>query len=729
MATKPVEKVLRIASVPKNIRNICTSAHIHHGKTAFSDNLIAAAGLMSQDLAGDALILNFRPDEIERCMTIDSANISMVHEKDGQEYLINLIDTPGHVDFGGDVTRAMRAVDGTILLVCAVEGVMPQTETVLKQALKERVKPTLFINKVDRLIKELNLSPEKMQEKFAKIIADVNKLIRQIAEKEFAEKWQVDVTDGSVAFGSARDNWALSVPYMKGKKVSFKDIVDIYTKMETGHGRTKALLAKAPLYEVILDMVVKHHPDPVEAQKYRIPKIWHGDIKSDFGRSLTNCDPQGKLGFVINKIVVDPQAGEICYGRLFSGTIAKGTDVYLNKAKSRQKIQQMFIAYGSRRELVEKVPCGNILGLVGIKAFVGETITMEPDEPFEDITHIFEPVITKAIESKKPSELAKLVEVLRIVAKEDPTVKVQLNEETGENLISGMGELHLEIIENRIMNEKGVQIMTSSPIVVYRETVTKPSPREVEGHSQNKLNRLAFRVEPLEAEVQEMIKRGEIPNRMRLRAKDTMMFEKFVKCGYVQKMSRSIKEVYDGNIFIDETEGAAYLNNAIELLLDMFKNVMGAGPLAREPCVNVKVRLMDCTLHEDVIHRGPAQMYPAVREGIRGAMMISNPVIFEPVQTLRFEAPIEYVGEISKLISNKRGQMLDLQQDGEQATILGKMPVGEMFGLSNMLRSATNGRGNFSLVDQAFERMPAELQSRIVKQIRERKGLRLEESQ
>jgi elongation factor 2 len=727
MANKSVEKVLRIASNQKNIRNICTSAHIHHGKTAFSDNLIAAAGLMSQDLAGDALLLNFRPDEIERCMTIDSANISMVHDFHGEEYLINLIDTPGHVDFGGDVTRAMRAVDGTILLVCASEGVMPQTETVLKQALKERVKPTLFINKVDRLIKELKLTPEKIQERFVKIINDVNKLIGQIAEKEFAEKWKVSVNDGSVAFGSARENWALSLPFMQKKDVSMKDIIHIYESTDPGPERDKALFAKAPLYEVILDMVVKHHPNPIEAQRYRIPKIWHGDVDSEFGRSLVRCDPNGKLGFVINKIVVDSQAGEISYGRLFSGTITKGMEVYLNKAKQTQRIQQIFIAYGAKRELVEKVPCGNILGLVGIKSFVGETITLEPDEPFEDISHIFEPVITKAIEAKNPSEIPKLVEVLRVVAKEDPTVNIQLNEETGEHLMHGMGELHLEVVENRIRTEKGVEIMTSPPIVVYRETVTKQSPAEVEGKSPNKHNKLYFRVEPLEDGIRDAIKKSFIPNNIRLRKKDIPIFDKFVEHGYDSKLARSIKGIFNGNIIIDETRGIVYINEIMELVLDMFEDVMGAGPLAREPCVNVKVRLMDCSLHEDAIHRGPAQMYPAVREGIRGAMMISGPAMFEPVQTLRFEAPIEYVGEISKLISNKRGQMLDLQQEGEQAVILGKMPVAEMFGLSNTLRSATNGRGIFSLVDQAFERMPAELQAKTVRQIRERKGLRLEE--
>src|SRR3989344_2855263 len=189
-----VDKVRRLAGAPKNIRNICTSAHIHHGKTAFTDNLLAASGHMASKNAGDleeGMATWQHKDEQERLLTVDAANVSMVHEFGGHEYLINLIDTPGHIDFGGNVTRAMRAIDGTIVLVCAVEGIMPQTETVLKQAIRERVKPVLFINKVDRLIKELKLTPEQMQQRFIEIFQEFNELIGKIAEQDFKQKWQV----------------------------------------------------------------------------------------------------------------------------------------------------------------------------------------------------------------------------------------------------------------------------------------------------------------------------------------------------------------------------------------------------------------------------------------------------------------------------------------------------------------------------------------------------------
>ncbi len=220
-----IERMQRLSQSQKNIRNIATSAHIHHGKTALTDNLLATAGYMSSKAAGsleEGMATWQHLDEQERLMTVDAANVSMVHTYQGEEFLINLIDTPGHVDFGGNVTRAMRAIDGTIVLVCASEGIMPQTETVIKQALRERVKPVLFINKVDRLINELLMTPEQIQQRISEIIVEFNRLVEQIADHDFKQIWKVNALDGSVAFGAARENWALSIPFMKKKIASLK---------------------------------------------------------------------------------------------------------------------------------------------------------------------------------------------------------------------------------------------------------------------------------------------------------------------------------------------------------------------------------------------------------------------------------------------------------------------------------------------------------------------------
>jgi len=714
-----VDRVVRLSTRHDHIRNIAICAHIDHGKTTFSDNLLSGAGMISEELAGKQLVLDFAEDEQARGITIDAANVSMVHNVDGQEYLINLIDTPGHVDFGGDVTRAMRAVDGCIVLVCAVEGIMPQTETVLRQALKERVKPILFINKVDRLIKELQLTPQAMQERFVTVINNVNRLIREIAPEEFKEKFQVNVQTGSVCFGSAFHNWAMSLKYMTKKGISFKQVIDAY------HGESeeyKKLRKLAPLHEVILDAVIEHLPDPRQAAKYRIPKLWHGDLESEEGKALLNCDPAGPLFFVITKVVVDPQAGEISAGRLFSGTMRKGLDVFLCRARRAARVQQVFIYNGPKREIVDNSPAGNIIGVAGVKGMPGDTVTLKDTEPFEEITHLFDPVVTKSIEAKKPSDLPRLVEVLRMVQKEDPSIRIQINEETGEHLMSGMGELHLEVIENRIRTNKNVDVVTSPPIVVYREMITKKTATDFEGKSPNKHNKLYFIVEPLPQQVRDAIKAGELPEG-RMKKRDLKVRDKFVELGYETKVADKVMEIFNGNVFLDKTKGIVHIGEIMELVLDMFEDVMKSGPLAREPCLNVQVNLTDCKLHEDAIHRGPAQLYPAVREGIRGAMHLSNPLLFEPVQTLQFEAPVEFMGEISKLIGNKRGQLLDMTQEGSQVVVKAKMPVAEMFGMSSDLRSATEGRGMFFVVDQGYEKLPEEQQPKIIAQIRSRKGL------
>ncbi|QQG39282.1 MAG: elongation factor EF-2 [Candidatus Woesearchaeota archaeon] len=717
-----VDKVVRLMNNPTHIRNIAICAHIDHGKTTFSDNLLAGAGMMSEELAGKQLVLDFAQDEQERGITIDAANVSMVHVVNNEEYLVNLIDTPGHVDFGGDVTRAMRAVDGCIVLVDAVEGIMPQTETVLRQAIRERVKPVLFINKVDRLIKEVKLTPEQMQQRFIKIIDEVNRFIFSISPEDIKGKWAVTVQDGSVSFGSAFHKWALSFDYMKKSGLSFKTVIDHYEK-----DTYKGLAKEAPLHNVVLTMVVKHLPDPLQAQPYRVPNIWHGDLNSLEGQAMIKADPKGPVAFICTKIVMDKHAGEVAAGRLYSGTLRTGQEVYMNMAKRQVRVQQVSVYNGPKREVVEEVKAGNIIGIVGLKGvFAGETVSDKQIETFEAIKHIFEPVITMSIEAKKPSDLPKLVEVLKQMNKEDPTITIQINEETGENLISGMGELHLEVKVNRIKANQGLDVITSPPIVVYREHVKKVS-QEIEGKSPNKHNKFYITAEPLPDNIYEAIKAREVPE-MRMKKSTKEIWDKFIALGIDAKEARKIQDVYKGNLLIDNTRGIVHIGEVMEMVLDAFEDVMLNGPLAREPCVKTLIRLHDCKLHEDAIHRGPAQILPAVRDSIRAAMVNGSATMYEPLQIIQIDAPTIFMGEISKLVQNKRGQLLDMNQEDAHLSVKAKLPVAEMFGIASDLRSATEGRGTYSIIDQVFEKLPEDLQAKVIKQIRERKGLKVEEA-
>ncbi|RLI88218.1 MAG: elongation factor EF-2 [Candidatus Altiarchaeales archaeon] len=713
-----MKKIKTLIDKPEKIRNMGIVAHIDHGKTTLSDNLLYHAGMISKESAGKQLALDFREDEQARGITINAANISMVHEFENDEYLINMIDTPGHVDFGGDVTRAMRAVDGVIVVVCAVEGVMPQTKTVIAQALKERVKPTLFINKVDRLINELKLSPEELQNRFLRIITNVNKIIRQ--RQPEGVNWEVNVEKGSVAFGSAFHNWAINVPYMKKSGITFKDIIEYCV-----NDNEKELADKAHAYEIILDMVIRHLPSPLEAQKFRIPQIWKGDIESDIGKSMLNSDPNGKLAMMITNIqVFDKREGEVATGRIFSGTISTGQDVYLVGAKSTERVQQVSVYMGATRINTESVPAGNVVGITGLKkAFAGETISVEDIPPFEALVYTSEPVVTMAVEAKNMKDLPRVIEVLRQVAKEDPTLRVKIDEETGEHLLSGMGELHLEVITNRI-KAGGLDIETSPPIVVYRETVTK-SYGPIEGKSPNKHNKFLISIEPLEETVYDAIVSGEIPEgRRKDRSKDIRA--QLVDLGMDREEARRVIDIYRGNIMVDMTRGIQHLDEVMELILDAFEDVMDNGPLAKEPVIRVKVKLMDASLHEDAIHRGPAQVYPAIRKPIYATMLKAGPILLEPVQNIWIDVPQDYMGSVTRELQKRRGIIGEMKQKEELMTIEGKMPIGESFGFAGDIRSASEGHALWSTENAGFDKLPMELQHKVISQVRERKGLKKE---
>ncbi len=713
-------KIEELMHKPEQIRNIGTVAHIDHGKTTFSDNLLAGAGMISEELAGKQLFMDFDKQEQQRGITIWSANASMVHEYDEKGYLINLIDTPGHVDFGGDVTRAMRAVDGAIVLICAVEGVMPQTETVLRQCLKERVKPILFINKVDRLIRELKLTPEAMQARFQRIITEVNMLIQKYAEEEYKDKWMVNVNDGSVTFGSAYRNWGISIPFMKKSGITFKDIIEL-----TNQDKDKELAKKAPIHKIILDMIIKHLPSPDVAQEYRIPKIWHGDLESNIGKSMTTVDSKGDLAAVITKMVPDPHAGFVSTSRIFSGKISRGQVVHLIGQHKDQRIQQVSVYEGPRRIQVDEVTAGNIVGIVGLSdAFSGETIcsTEHIIEPFEQIKHIFEPVVTKSIEPKDPRDLTKLINFLRKVGREDTTIEVKINEETGEYLVSGLGELHLDTKIERKLKELEIPIDASPPIVVYRETITKAS-NKTEGKSPNKHNIFYIIIEPLDEKILEAMKNNEIPSEADFKKKHLELRQKLLDLGVSNDDVKAIQLIYNKNILMDKTKGIQYLNETMEMIKDSFKGVMDEGPLSREACVGVKAVLVDAKLHEDAIHRGPGQVLPSIRYAISAGMLNADSTLLEPKQIIRIDVPSEIMGGAIKEVQNRRGQVLDMSEERGATMIRAKIPVSEMFGFNSALKSATEGKGFYSLIDVIFERLPKDLRDKTIIKIRKRKGL------
>ncbi len=723
---KTVEQIQKIMSNLEQVRNIGIIAHVDHGKTTTTDSLLAAAGIISIKVAGEALALDYLDVEQKRGITVKSANISLYHEYEGKPYVINLIDTPGHVDFSGKVTRSLRVLDGAIVVVDAVEGVMTQTETVLRQALEERVRPLLFINKVDRLIKELKLTPEEIQRRFVEIIRDINTLINEYAEPQFKEKWRLDPAKGMVIFGSARDKIGISVPMVKKKGIKIMDMINAYAK---GKEAVEELQKVIPLHEALLDAVIKFVPNPREAQKYRIPKIWKGDLDSELGKAMLNADPNGPLVFFINDMRVDPHAGLVATGRVFSGTLRTGAEVWLMMARTKQRILQTGLYMGPYREAVEFVTAGNIAAVLGLdKGRAGETaIAIEFKDvaaPFEKLHYVSEPVVTMAVEPKKPTELTKLIEALRKMAIEDPNLIVKINEETGEYLISGMGPLHLEIVLTLLKQNYGLEVETSPPIVVYRETIRDTS-KTLEGKSPNKHNKLYISVEPLNEETIKLIQQGVISEDMDARERAKILRD---QAGWEYDEARRIWAIDENyNILIDKTVGVQHLREVKDTIIQGFRLAMREGPLAMEPVRGVKVILHDAVIHEDPAHRGPAQIYPAVRNPIYAGMLMSRPTLLEPLQKLDIRTPMDFMSSVIGVITKRRGRVLNvIQHSSNIVRILAEIPVAESMDLAEALRSATAGRAFWGTEFSRWAPVPDSLLPELVRKIRERKGLKPE---
>lgn len=712
---KTTTEALKIIGKKEQIRNFGVIAHVDHGKTTMSDSLLAACGMLSPSLAGQALALDYMDLEQQRQMTIKAANVTLYYEQKGAAYVLNMIDTPGHIDFTGKVTRSLRAIDGAVVVTDAVEGVMTQTETVTRQAMEERVRPVLFINKIDRLVKELRLTPEKMQEWLANIISDFNQLITIYAEPEYKEKWKVSIQESSVAFGSAKDRWGFTFEIAQEKQIGFIDIYDAYVK-----DQVQQLTERAPLHEAVLSMVIKHLPPPPFAQRYRIPKIWSGDLNSEIGQALVNCDENGPIVMMITNVVVDPQAGVVAIGRLFSGSVRDGDGVYLLNARRGERIQSVNMFMGPYRELVGGLTAGNIPALLGLEhARSGETISSVKDMvPFESIKYVSEPVVTIAVESKHPRDLPKLVDALRRLSIEDPNLVIKINEETGETLMSGMGVLHLEIATT-LLQQQGLEIVTSRPLINYRETIMA-SAGPFMARSPNRHNKIFMRVEPLKEQVIDLIRKGQLSENIDRKTIAKVLREQ----GWDAEEARNVVTIDErGNILVDATKGVQFLQESIDSIRAGFVDVMNNGPLAYEYCRGVKAILDHYVPHEDPAHRTYAQLMPATRRSLLASMLSAQAVLLEPILGIEVKCSADLIGTVAGVVSSKRGKMGNVLQKEVLTIIQGEIPAAETFDLSEVMRGATAGKAIWNTHFKAWLPVPASMLRAIVAEIRKRKGL------
>jgi len=720
---KQVDDIVELMNDQKMIRNASIIAHVDHGKTTLSDSLLAAAGIISEQTAGQKLFLDSWELEQKRQMTVFASNISLTHTLNGKDYLINLIDTPGHIDFSGAVTRSLRAVDGALVVVDAVEGPMTQTETVLMQALRERVKPILFINKVDRLIKEIKLTPEDIQRKFAKIITRVNNLIEKYAPAEHKKDWQVKVEDGRVAFGSALHKWGLNLPHMKAKGVTFKDIIDAYTGAPEDIGKkVDALSKKAILQEPVLDMFVEHLPNPFEAQPYRQSQIWPGEPDSAVGKGMAKVDPNGPLLMCITTIEVDPHSGVVCIGRVFSGTVEKGKIVSLITSHQKGTIQQVYMSMATDRVIIDRVPAGNIAAISGLPAVhVGETVGEADVEThaFEGLKYVSDPVVTVAVEPEDVKDLPLFDKTMHRLTTEDPNLHFSINKESGEYLLSGMGELHLEITAYR-MQEASLKVKISKPIVIYRETISQDyKGPPVMGKSPNKHNKLWITIEKLPEDFIEAI-RSEKISEMQTRDERQKALKAF---GWPTEDARNAVAIEGTNILVNRIKGRQYVDEIIDHIKSGFREAVTTSVLAKEPAYGLKVNLEDVTVHEDPVHRGPAQILPMTWRPIWCAFLLSDPKLMEPLISFECKVPNEFVSNVIAIVQKRRGRILDMINEEDMIIAKAEMPVSESFGLAEELRSSTQGRAFWATQFSRWAAVPEQMQGEVIKQIRERRGL------
>jgi elongation factor 2 len=716
---KQVDEIVKLMSERNRIRNTSIIAHVDHGKTTLSDSLLAAAGIISEETAGKKLFLDSWELEQKRQMTVFASNVSLAHTYKNVEYLINLIDTPGHIDFSGAVTRSLRAVDGALVVVDAVEGPMTQTETVLMQALRERVKPLLFINKVDRLIKEIRLTPETIQEKFSKIINKVNALIEKYAPAEHKKDWKVQVEDGRVAFGAALYKWGTNLPHMQQNKLTFKEIIDAHKE----GGSLEELSKRSPLHQTVLDMLVEHLPNPLTAQSYRAPVIWPGDLNSDVGKSVTSVDPNGPLLMCISTIEVDPHSGVIAIGRIFSGTVEKGKPVRLVTYHGDGTIQQVYMSMAADRVIVDKIPAGNIAAIAGITGIrVGETIAEQGKEiqPFEGLRYVSDPVVTVAVEPQDIKDLPKFDKVIRRLTLEDPNLRFTMDKESGEYLLSGMGELHLEITAYR-MQEAGLKVKTSKPIVIYRETITKNyQGRPILGKSPNKHNRAWITIEKLPEEIIQAIKTEKLTEMQTREERQQTLQKQF---NWPTEDARNVIAIEDTNILINKVKGRQYVDEIIEQVKAGFRDAVNDSVLTKEHAYGLKINLTDVEIHEDPVHRGPAQILPMTWRPIWCCFLLCEPKLLEPILTFECKVPSDFVSSVISIVQRRRGRVLDIPTEEDMMIVKANLPVSESFGIAEELRSATEGRAFWATQFSNWSYLPESLQAEVIGEIRKRRGL------
>jgi len=830
MVNFTIDEIRDIMNKKRNIRNMSVIAHVDHGKSTLTDSLVSKAGIIASAKAGEMRFTDTRKDEQERCITIKSTAISLfytlpekdlVHITQPKEegnfcsFLINLIDSPGHVDFSSEVTAALRVTDGALVVVDCVSGVCVQTETVLRQAIAERIKPVLFMNKMDLALLTLQLAPEELYQTFQRTVENVNVIIATYGEDGGPMgEVMVDPAKGTVGFGSGLHGWAFTLKQFsemysekfkiepaklmkrlwgdqfyhpkekrwakengegfvrgftqyildpiykvfefcmkkpKEEALALAEKIGVKLTVEEKENQEKQLMKVImrkwlPAGDALLQMITIHLPSPVTAQKYRMELLYEGPHDDEVAIAVKNCDAKGPLMMYISKMVPTTDKGRFyAFGRVFSGVVATGMKARImgpNFVPGKKDdlyvktIQRTILMMGRYTEPIEDVPCGNVCGLVGVDQFIVKTGTITTFENAHNMRMMkfsVSPVVRVAVECKNPADLPKLVEGLKRLAKSDPLVQCSI-EESGEHIIAGAGELHLEICLKDLEEDHAcVPLKVSEPVVSYRETVSEESDRVCLSKSPNKHNRLYMKAVPMPDGLADDIDKGEITPRQEVKERARYLGEKYE---YDPTEARKIwcfgPEGTGANLVIDVTKGVQYLNEIKDSVVAGFQWASKEGVLCEENMRGVRFDVHDVTLHADAIHRGGGQIIPTARRCFYAAVLTAKPRLLEPVYMVEIQSPEAAVGGIYGVLNRRRGHVY------EESRIIGTpmfvvkayLPVNESFGFTADLRSNTGGQAFPQCVFDHWQILPGDpfeatsKPCQVVTETRKRKGLK-----
>ena len=678
------------------VRNIGIAAHIDAGKTTTSERILYYTGSNYKvgEVHEGTATMDWMEQERERGITITSAATTCAWKG----FTINLIDTPGHVDFTVEVERSMRVLDGAVAVFCAVGGVEPQSETVWRQADKYHVPRVAFVNKMDRIGADFASVVKAMRERLG-----ANAIPLQLpigAEDDFAGV--VDLIDQKALYFSGvlgqkpsegaippelamaakqgRDNIIealsdfsddLMTLYLEGTPISSELIRKTLREAVINLKAVPVLCGSAfknKCVEPLLDAVVEYLPSPID-----LPPVEGSEPKEPEKILQRHANPDEPFTALAFKIAVDPFLGKLFFLRVYSGKLEKGSTVYNPTSGQRERIGRIMRMHSNKREDIDSMEAGMIVAVPSLKATrTGDTLCDEGNQIVLESLEFPEPVISLAVEPATQQDKVKLAKGLNALADEDPTFKVHNDEESGQTVISGMGELHLEIIVDRLKREFGVDVKVGNPQVAYREAIRKPAHAEGkyirQSGGRGQYGHVVFDIEPLE----------------------------------------------DGKYaFEDKIVGGAIPKEFISAVEKGLEEAVQSGVLGGYPVIGVKVTLVDGSYHE--VDSSEMAFKIAASMGFKEAMKKADPVLMEPVMKVEVVTPEDYVGDVIGDLSSRRGRIDGMNVRANARVIDAFVPLVGMFGYATDLRSKTSGRANYSMQFDHYEQTPAEVSEKILK--------------